>query len=84
MIRKLFRHVLPAVVKPLRVLWNEVIGFLFLAFAVIGLMRAYPDLRAFDGDAESVAKVALPAVWVLVMGFFAVTSFRRARKISKS
>jgi glycerol-3-phosphate dehydrogenase len=33
--REFLKHVLPAIVKPARTLWNEVIGFLFLNFAVI-------------------------------------------------
>lgn len=84
MVRKLFQHVVPAVLKPLRIIWNQIIGFIFLSFAAVGLMRAYPDFRAFDGDAESVGKVVLPSIWVGVMGFFAALSFLKARKISRS
>src|SRR5690349_12868686 len=33
--RQFLNHVVPAVVKPARTLWNEVIGFLFLCLAII-------------------------------------------------
>lgn len=32
---KFLSHVLPAILRPLRVLWNQVIGFVFLVFAVL-------------------------------------------------
>src|SRR5690349_14379988 len=33
--REFVKHVVPAVLKPARTLWNEVIGFLFICFAVV-------------------------------------------------
>lgn len=84
MIRVFLQHTVPAVVRPLQILWNQIIGFVFLCFAVIGAMRAYPDVRAFDGDMESLGKVALPAVWVLVMGTFAILSFWKARRVARA
>jgi len=47
LVRQFFGHVLPGVVRPLRILWNEVIGFLFLAIAGLStpaVFRSYRDL----------------------------------------
>ena len=84
MIKKFFQHVIPGIVKPLRVLWNEVIGFLFLAFAVWSVPSAYRNIRDFRGDPDSLFRAILSCVFALIMIYFGVTSFMRARKISRS
>jgi hypothetical protein len=87
--REFVRHVVPAVVKPARTLWNEVIGFLFLCIAVmfgfktgrlwLDYMKT-PPATAF----EALIRVALAGFCTLLMLWFGVTSFLRARKISRS
>jgi len=67
----------------LRALCLEVVGFLFLAMAFWGavwLVRAY---RRFDGNAETVFQIALVGIFVVMMGSFGVSSFWRARRISR-
>jgi hypothetical protein len=81
--RQFMEHVLPAVIKPLRVLWNQIIGFAFAVFAVIAAPRAVKSVREFDGDAQSLFEVLLTAAFVLTMAAFAIQSFWRARKVSK-
>ena len=82
-------HVLPAVLKPARTLWNEVIGFLFICLAVLfgfGTVRSYLDFTKAAPEAAGSPLVRL------VMGFFCtsivlwygVSSFRKARRISRS
>ena len=80
MFRQFFRHVIPAILRPLRILWNEVIAFLFFVLALFGGFRAYKEAQA---DASPVT-VVIPLLWTAVMGFFAVTSFLKARKIGRS
>jgi len=70
--------------RPIRALWNEVIGFLFLSFAFLGVVRGYRAVRAFDGDAEDVFGLILIGSFVVVMGGFGISSFLRARKITRS
>ena len=72
------RHVAPAIVKPARTLWNEVIGFIFFCLAVPFGVRAYTFARVDDGR-----WIPLAGVCAFLM-FFAVGSFMRARKISRS
>jgi hypothetical protein len=86
--REFFRHVVPAVVKPARTLWNEVIGFLFFCLAVLfgsGAVRAY---MAMGSDPKQGAgdlwRFLGTAFLTLLMLYFGVSSFLRARRISRS
>ncbi len=84
MIRKFFAHVVPSVIKPLKVIWNQMIGFTFLVFAVFSGRSVYKSVVEFDGGSESIFRVGLTIIFALLMTFFGVSSFLRARKISRS
>ena len=73
-------------VKPLRSLWNEVIGFLFLSLAFIGATSGYKKyFLHFDGSpGEKIFGLTLTGSFVLVMSYYGISSFLRARKISRS
>lgn len=77
--RVFLKHVVPAVLKPARTLWNEIIGFLFLCLAVI---FGFNGVRAYL--ANEGAKVFLAAPLTFIMAWFGISSFLRARKISRS
>jgi len=84
LISKFLRHVLPGVIRPLHALWNEVIGFLFIVFTVVAAFYVVRAVRNFDGEIEGLFRIVLPALFGLVMGYFGVSSFLRARKITRS
>jgi hypothetical protein len=77
--RLLIQHVLPAVWKPIHSLWNEVIGFLFLSLATIFAFYGVRYFRAHDSG-----RLSLAIFCTLLMVWFGVSSFLRARKISRS
>jgi hypothetical protein len=77
-------HVVPGVLRPMRVLWNEIIGFLFIVLAVLGIPSLVRALRDLDTPQGSPARVVLSVLFVLVMAYFGVTSFLRARRINRS
>jgi hypothetical protein len=77
--REFARHVVPAIVKPARTLWNEVIGFIFLCFGVIFGFKAVR--YALDGDHT---RLSFAVFCTVLMLWFGVGSFLRARKISRS
>jgi hypothetical protein len=82
--QQFFGHVLPGVMRPLRILWNEVIGFLFFVIAVSAtpsIVRNFRDLSKPEG---SPFRVFVSVAFALIMLYFAVTSFLRARKIGRS
>jgi hypothetical protein len=77
--RVFVKHVVPAVAKPVRSLWNEVIGFVFFCFAVPFGFKVVSYVRAGDYSRLFVASFCF-----VLMTYFGVQSFRRARRISRS
>ena len=78
--KKLLSYVLPGVIRPIHILWNQVIGFVFLVLAVLPVPSA---IRSF-GKEGSVGRLVLTIPFVVLMAWFGISSFWRARKISKS
>lgn len=81
--RQLLAHVVPAVIRPLRVLWNQVIGFVFLVLALWAIPSVLRSVREFDGDAESFFRVLLTGLFIVMMAGFSLSSFRRAHRASR-
>jgi hypothetical protein len=73
------RHVVPAVIKPARTLWNEVIGFIFLCVASIFAFNAVRGWMHHD-----LVRMSLAGLGTVLLGGYGIGSFRRARKISRS
>jgi hypothetical protein len=84
LIRSFLGHVLPQVTRPLRILWNEMIGFLFLVIAVPAVWSAIKNFRKVTQDGDNLAGACLASIFAAVMVFFGIHSFMRARKISRS
>lgn len=84
LVKAFLGSVVPAVMKPLRVLWNEMLAFVFAVFAIIILFPALRQLWNFDGSTNSIAKLGMQVFFGGVMAVCAIFSFTRARKISKS
>jgi hypothetical protein len=81
---ELIRHVIPQVIRPIRSLWHEVIGFLFLSLAFLGGLSGFRAARNFDGSPEHLFRLILTGFFVLVMAGYGISSFLRARRISRS
>jgi hypothetical protein len=73
------KHVVPAVIKPARALWNEVIGFIFLCLGASFGLTAVRYARRGE-----TLQVVVCCIATLVMAYYGVSSFLRARKISRS
>jgi len=78
--KRFIGHVVPGVIRPVHILWNQVIGFFFLVIAAMPVAGA---IRSF-GKEGSGPRLALTIPFVLLMAWFGISSFWRARKISKS
>lgn len=78
------QHVLPGVVRPLRILWNEMIGFVFLVFAVVPLPRTWRAWREYSQTGEGLFHLVVSLIFILTMAGFGFGSFRRARKIART
>jgi hypothetical protein len=72
------QHVVPEVVRPARVIWNQAIGGIFLVLTIAFLANAISYYRQ-----QNVAGVAGFVFLGLVMGFFSLASFLQARKIAR-
>jgi hypothetical protein len=83
-LEKFSRHVLPGIIRPLRILWNEIIGFVFLSFAIIPVPRAWRAWRAYEQTGEGLFHVVLSVIFISIMAGFGIGSFRRARRIGRS
>ena len=75
---------MPQLIRPIRSLWHEIIGFLFLSLAFLGAVSAVRVARNFTGEPADLFRLVITGLFVLVMGGYGISSFRRARKISRS
>ncbi|HLG99161.1 MAG TPA: hypothetical protein VKX49_22815 [Bryobacteraceae bacterium] len=78
--KKFLGHVMPGVIRPIHILWNQVIGFVFIVLAVIPVPSA---IRSWGKDGSG-PRLALTIPFVLLMAWFGLVSFWKARKISKT
>lgn len=71
------------ILRILRALFLQVVGFVFLALAAWGALGLVRVWREFQTGGEGVLKVALVGGFVFMMGSFGISSFWRARRISR-
>ncbi len=77
------RHIVPTVIKPLRVVWNQSISFLFLALTVIGAVMVYKEYHRRN-DLDAVLALVVGGLFVGMMAFYAISSLVKAHRISRS
>jgi type VI protein secretion system component VasK len=82
--KKFFQAFLPGIIKPLHALWNEMIGFLFAVFAIVIFASLVKGIMQYQGDTESLGRLLMMGFAFVVMAFFGIQSFWKARKISRS
>jgi uncharacterized membrane protein len=76
---KFVKHVLPAAVKPVHSLWHEVLGFMFLTFAAIGVWKVVRNPAGLGP-----VQLAILILFIVVMAGYGVSSFLKAWRISRS
>ena len=78
--------VIPGVMKPLRVMWNEMVGFVFIVFAVMimgSTVRKWDRFRCLGRLARNHCG-RLIFFFLVMMAGIRLYSFFRARKINRS
>ena len=60
-------------------LWLEITGFVFLAFAGIGLVALIKEYSSYHAGTGNSSHMAMSAGFTVVFGWFGISSFRRAR-----
>ncbi len=71
-----FGAVASSLLKVGHVLWLEVTGFFFAVFAVIGGAALIREVQVH----AAAGRIAVLAIFTLMFGWFAISSFLRARK----
>jgi hypothetical protein len=81
--QKFAQHVVPEVVRPARIIWNQAVGGVFLLFALLffGAALRYFDTRT--GIIHNPVGLGFSLFLGLVMTFFGITSFLKARRIGR-
>lgn len=75
--KKFLDHVIPSVIRPIHIVWNQAIGFVFIVLAIVF------GFRIVRGN-EPIGLQILGGLFVLLIAWYGVSSFWKARKISKS
>ena len=81
--QKFAQHVVPEVVRPARIIWNQAIGGIFILFAVMFFGNA---VRYFDGKTGIINNpvgLGFSLFLGLIMAIFGVSSFLKARRIGR-
>jgi hypothetical protein len=76
---KFVKHVLPAAIKPVHSLWHEVLGFIFLAVAGIATWKVVRHTGTMGPW-----QLALIIPLIVVTAGYGISSFLKARRISRS
>ncbi|HEY3456530.1 MAG TPA: hypothetical protein VGK64_18270 [Bryobacteraceae bacterium] len=80
--KRFAQHVVPEVVRPARVIWNQAIGALFFVLAVPAFFKAIQLYRTLDTDPQGSFRLAVALIFIAVMVFFGINSFLKARRIA--
>lgn len=75
--KRFAQHVVPEVVRPARIIWNQAIGALFLLLALYFLVYA-------GTHRQNIAGMVGASFLGSIMIFFGVVSFLKARRVSRS
>ena len=78
-----YHSMMPAVIKPLHILWNEIIGFFFLVIAVGAFGGCVRYYRQLAEDPNNLFRLALSVLFGVMMVWFGVGSFLKARQIRR-
>jgi hypothetical protein len=81
--REFVHHVVPHVVKPVRIVWNQVIGALFFVLALPAFIKSWSFYKDLATDPESGGRLVLSMIFGVVMAAFGIASFWRAWRISR-
>jgi hypothetical protein len=81
--RKFAQHVVPEVVRPARVIWNQAIGAIFLLFALLFFGNAVRYFNDVHTDSRNGVALGFSMFLGVVMAAFGIASFVKARKIAR-
>jgi hypothetical protein len=77
------RHILPTVIRPMRVVWNQSMAFLFFVIASLAGFMVYREFTSRK-DMDALLALVLGGFFVLLMAGYGLHSLLRARRASRS
>lgn len=81
--QKFAQHVVPEVVRPARIIWNQAIGGVFMLFAVMFLGNAFRYFNTKTGVIGNPVGLGFSLFLGIIMALFGGSSFLKARRISR-
>jgi uncharacterized membrane protein len=81
--QKFAQHVVPEVVRPARIIWNQAIGGVFLLFALLFLSAAFRYFDSKTGVIQNPVGLGFSIFLGLLMAVFGISSFLKARRIGR-
>jgi len=78
--KKFLEHVLPSVIRPIHIVWNQAIGLVFIVLALFPIHAITRDW----GKPGTGPRLAVELIFGLLMAGYGIHAFWKARKISKS
>ena len=81
--RKFATHVVPEVVRPARIIWNQAIGGIFLVFAVLFFGYAVKYVRAWNTEASNPLALTFSVFLGYGHALLRDGSFRTAKRIGQ-
>ena len=81
--RNFANHVVPHVVRPAQIIWNQAIGAVFLILAIPALFKGVQLYRDIDTNPKNAFGLVLSLIFVSVMVYFGITSLLKARRIAR-
>lgn len=82
--QKFAKHVVPHVVRPARIIWNQIIGTIFLVLSFSGYSYAWRFFRSPTHEEGDSFRFWLAMCFSIGMTAFGIHAFLRARRISRS
>lgn len=80
--REFKNHIVPAVIRPLRVVWNQSIAFLFFSMAFLAAVMVYREYQRRT-EMDALLALVLGGFFVMMMFGYGIHSLLRARKASR-
>ena len=81
--RNFATHVVPHVVRPAQIIWNQAIGAIFLILALPAVLKGWQLYRDLESNPKNAFGLVLSVLFVAVMMFFSLSSFLKARRLSR-
>jgi hypothetical protein len=81
--RKFVQHVVPEVVRPARIIWNQAIGAIFLLFALLFFGNATRYFNGLGSNSRNGVALGFSLFLGILMAIFGISSFLKARRISR-